>query len=92
MSLSQILQIMSALPQIVENIKKMSPEEKNAFVQSLGLEGEEKEAAYTIITRFQESKPLNPEEQVKAQGLLEKALKMNNLDLSTLLSMGMKKQ
>ncbi|QNB46498.1 hypothetical protein BR63_09350 [Thermanaerosceptrum fracticalcis] len=91
MSLTQMLQIMSALPQIVETIKKMGPGEKDVFVQSLGLEGEEKEAAYTVITRFQEGKQLSPDEQVKAQILLEKALKMNNMDLSTLLNMGMKK-
>ncbi|MBZ4653895.1 MAG: hypothetical protein JG781_1234 [Peptococcaceae bacterium] len=86
-----MLQIMSALPQIVEAVKKMGSEEKDTFVQSLGLEGEEKEAAYTVITRFQEGKPLSPDEQVKAQVLLEKALKMNNMDLSTFLNLGMKK-
>lgn len=91
MSLTQMLQMISALPQIVEAVKKMGPGEKDAFIQSLGLEGDEKEAAYTVITRFQEGKPLNPDEQVKAQVLLEKALKMNNLDLSTLLNLGVKR-
>lgn len=87
-----MLQMISALPKIVEAVKKMGPEEKDTFVQSLGLEGDEKEAAYTVITRFQEGKPLSPDEQVKAQALLEKALQMNSLDLSTILNLGMKRQ
>lgn len=91
MSLSQLIQAISIFPQMVNSIKKMSPEEKNNFVAELGLEGGEKDAALNIITCFQEGRALTPEEQVAAQALLDKALKMNNLDLGTLLSMNIGK-
>jgi len=89
MSLSQFMQALSVLPQIVESIKKMGDSEKLNFVEQLGLEGEEKTAAYDIITCFQENKALNDEQQILAQKLLEKALLMNNLDLSTILGLNM---
>ena len=87
MSLSQFVQALSALPQIVESIKKMGDNEKLNFVEQLGLEGEEKAAAYDIITCFQENKPLTAEQLAMAQKLLDMALQMNNLDLSTIFSL-----
>ena len=91
MSLSQFIQALSALPQIVDAIKKMGEEEKLSFVEKLGLEDEEKTAAYDIITCFQENRPLNEKQQAMAQSLLDKAMQMNGLDLSTILSLNMNK-
>lgn len=87
MSLTQFMQALSVLPQIIESLKKMGESEKLNFVEQLGLEGEEKAAAYDIITCFQEEKTLTAGQQVMAQKLLEKALQMNNLDLATIFSL-----
>ena len=87
MSVSQMLQIFSALPQLLEGMKKMGPEEKRRFVEQLGLTGEDQEAAVNLLTAFQEGQQVTPEEQVKAQRLLEKCLKMNNMDLNSVLQM-----
>ena len=87
MSLNQFMQALSMLPQIVDSLKKMGESEKLNFVEQLGLEGEEKAAAYNIITCFQEGRTLNAEQQVMAQRLLDKALQMNNLDLSMILNL-----
>ncbi|MGI6144443.1 MAG: hypothetical protein GX092_07025 [Clostridia bacterium] len=85
MSLQQILQALNFLPQIIEGIKKMSEQDKEEFVNRLGLKGEEREHALCIITRFQKGETLTKEEQNAAQNLFLKALEMNNLDLSDLL-------
>lgn len=84
MSLSQLIQALSMLPQITESIKRMDEKEKNRFIDQLGLEGEERDMAFKVITCFQQGKTLSPEEQTAAQGLFEKALQMNELDMSSL--------
>jgi hypothetical protein len=80
--MEQFVQAITMLPQIAEAIKKMSDEEKNSFVERLGLEGEEKATAYEIINCFQEGKTMETAQQKAAYQLLEKALRMNQLDLS----------
>lgn len=91
MSIGQFMQALSALPQIIESIKKMNAEDKKNFVEKLGLEGEEKETAINIISCFQEGKPLSPQEQISAQKLMEKALQMSNLNMSDLLNLSVNK-
>lgn len=88
MSMSALLQAMTALPQVIETVKKMNEDDKRRFVSQLGLEGEELETAIAMITCFQEGKSLTPEQQRAAQPLLEKALFMNNLDLKHIFSPG----
>ncbi|MCR4441414.1 MAG: hypothetical protein QHH10_04630 [Peptococcaceae bacterium] len=93
MGLEQFMKALSMLPQIVESIKKMDEKEKMSFVEKLGLDGEEKETAYNILTCFQEGKPLSPDQQGVAQKLLEKAMEFNKIDLAALfgnLGMGIK--
>jgi len=87
MSLTQLLQIVASLPQFMEKVKKMGPEEKRSFVQALGLEAEEQDTAINILTAFQEGRQLSPEEQEMAQKLLEKGLKINNLDIASVMQM-----
>ncbi len=87
MSLSQMLQILSVLPQFMENIKTMGSEEKRKFAEQLGLQKDEQEAAVRILDAFQEGRQLSPEEQETAQKLLEKGLQINNLDLAEVMQM-----
>jgi len=87
LNMLQLMQAMSSLPLIMETVKNMGEEEKEEFLGQLGLEGAQKKDAHTILTAFQEGETLGPEEQTKAQALLEKALQMNMLDLETLLSL-----
>lgn len=89
MGISQFFQAMSMLPQIVESIKKMNDEEKENFICQLGLEGEEREGAMKIITCFQEGRQLAPEEQAMAQKLLDRALTINGVDMSTIMNLSM---
>ncbi len=86
-SFLQFVQAISSLPQIIETVKNMSAEDKEKFVGQLGVESQEKEDALNILTAFQEGKTLSPQEQATAQKLLDKALKMNKLDLDTLMSL-----
>lgn len=81
------MQALTMLPQIVEKVKGMDDSEKEQFVEQLGLQGKEKETAYNVITCFQEGKTLSAEEQEAAQVLLEKALEINDLDMSSLFSL-----
>lgn len=92
LSLSDLLQAMSMLPQITLSLKNMTAQERGAFVSQLGLEGEEREAALTLIKAFQEGRQLTGEEQVLAQRMLEKALSMHDFDLSSILELGGKRQ
>lgn len=87
MALDQFMKALSMLPQIADAAKKMSDEEKRDFIGRLGLEGEEKETAYQIISCFQTGKTIKPEQQKTAYQLLEKALQKNDLDLSALFNM-----
>lgn len=87
MGLEQFMKALTMVPQIVESIKKMSEEDKKVFVERLGLQDEDKEAAEMIITGFQEGKTMDPEQQRAAHKLLEKALEMNQLDLSSLFNL-----
>ncbi len=86
-SLSQFMQALTMLPQIVDKVKSMDESEKEQFIEQLGLEGKEKETAYNVITCFQEGKNLSAEEQEAAQVLLEKALEINELDMSSLFTL-----
>ena len=88
-SFLELVQAMSALPQIIESVKSMSAAEMESFLGQLGLEGQGKEDAINILTAFQEGKTLSPEEQMTAQNLLDKALTMNKLDLDTLMSLNL---
>lgn len=92
MGMDQFVKALSMLPQISASIKKMTEEEKRNFVQQLGLEGEEKETAYNIITCFQEGKKLEPGQQKIALQLFEKAMQMNQLDLNVLFGFNSKKE
>lgn len=87
MSMDQFMKALTMLPQIAESIKSMSDEEKHGFIERLGLEGEEKETAYEILRCFQEGKSMQLEQQKTAYQILEKALQMNQLDLSTIFKM-----
>ena len=87
MSFSQMLQMLTILPQLMEGLKKMGPEEKGRFVEQLGLQGEEQDTAIKILTAFQEGQQLSVEDQEMAQKILEKGLKMNNLDLANVMQM-----
>lgn len=87
MSISQMLQMFTALPQLMESLKQMGPEEKSRFAVQLGLQGEEHDTAIKILTAFQEGRQLSSEDQDMAQKLLEKGLKMNNLDLASVMQM-----
>ena len=53
MSMDQFLQALNYLPQIVDGLKKMNEEEKQDFVNKLGLQGAERENALKILNRFQ---------------------------------------
>jgi len=85
MGLQQILQALNSLPQIIEALKKMSEQDKEEFVNKLGLQGEERDHALCILSRFQKGESLTKEEQNAAQNLFLKALEMNDLDLTDLL-------
>ena len=85
MGLQQILQALNSLPLIVEALKKMSEQDKEEFVNKLGLQGEERHYALCIFNRFQKGESLTKEEQNAAQNLFLKALEMNDLDLIDLL-------
>ncbi|MGB3973482.1 MAG: hypothetical protein WBL58_04945 [Peptococcia bacterium] len=87
MSLNKMLEMFTMLPKFMDSVKQMSPEEKYKFVQQLGLEGEEQEAALRILDAYQSGQPLSAEDQAMAQKLLEKGLEINNLDLGGLLEM-----
>ena len=86
-SFLELVQAISALPQIIESVKSMSSEGMESFISQLGLEDQEKEDAINILTAFQEEKTLSPEEHATAQNLLDKALQTNGLDLGTLMSL-----
>lgn len=85
MSMNQLLQALNYLPQIVDKLKKMDKAEKEDFISKLDLQGEEKEDALKILSRFQKGETLLKEEQMAAQGLFLRALEMNNLDFSDIL-------
>lgn len=82
MGLQQLLQTLNSLPQIIETLKKMTDQEKEEFMDKLGLQGRERQNALLIFNRFQKGEDLTKEEQKAAQELLLKALEMNNLDLT----------
>lgn len=86
MGLQQFLQALNYLPQIVEMLKKMNAQEKEEFVNKLGLEKEERESALRIFDRFQTGENLTKEELKAAQELFLKALEMNNLEITDLLN------
>lgn len=87
MGMSQMLQVLAALPQLLESIKQMGPEEKRRFAAQLGLNEEETETVSKILSAFQEGHDLSPEDQSKAQIILEKGLKMNDLDIAGVMQM-----
>lgn len=87
MSLSQMLQLLTTLPQLMESVKQMGPEDQRKFARQLGLQGEEQETVIKILTAFQEGRQLAPEDQELAQNLLEKGLKQNNLDIASVMQM-----
>lgn len=84
MGMNQLLQALNYLPQIVEGLKKMNEEEKQDFMNKLALQGEERKNALRILDRFQKGEVLTQEEQEAAQGLLLKALEMNELSMADL--------
>lgn len=86
MGLQQFLQALNYLPQIVEMLKKMNAQEKEEFVNKLGLEKEERESALRIFDRFQTGENLTKEELKAAQELFLKALELNNLEITDLLN------
>lgn len=90
LSLKDLFQAMSMLPQITDSIKNMNPQEKTSFVEQLGVEGEEREAAFNLITAFQEGRQLTAEEQRAAQHMLDKALNMQELNIFSILNLGQK--
>ncbi len=85
--MSEFMKALSSLPQIVEAIKKMKQEEIEHFVGQLGLDGEDKEYAQRILTSFQQGKELSLPEQIAAQKLLNKALEMGSMDLTSVLGL-----
>jgi Mg2+/Co2+ transporter CorC len=85
MGMEQFMQALTMLPQIAEAIKKMGVDEKKKFVEHLGLEGEERDTAYEIINCFQEGKTIEKAQQKAAYQLLEKAMQINQLDLSDII-------
>ncbi|HHZ16918.1 MAG TPA: hypothetical protein PLJ33_06810 [Peptococcaceae bacterium] len=87
MSMDQFLQALNYLPQIVDGLKKMNEEEKQDFVNKLGLQGAERENALKILNRFQKGEPLTKEEQEAAQELLLQALEINELQMADLLQL-----
>lgn len=87
MGVQQFLQALNHLPQIMEGLKKMNEVEKEEFINKLGLQGEEKENALIIFTRFQKGEALAIEEQEAAQELFLKALEMNDLEATDLFNL-----
>lgn len=87
MALDQFMKALSMLPQIADTIKAMGEEEKRNFIEQLGLQAEEKETAYEIISSFQQGKTIGPEQQKAAYKLLEMALKKSDLDISALFNL-----
>jgi hypothetical protein len=85
--MDQFLQALNYLPQIVDGLKKMNEEEKQDFVNKLGLQGAERENALKILNRFQKGEPLTKEEQEAAQELLLQALEINELQMADLLQL-----
>ncbi|MGI6588647.1 MAG: hypothetical protein ACOX2N_07770 [Peptococcia bacterium] len=92
MGVQQFLQALNYLPQIVEMLKKMNAEAKEEFINKLGLEGEERENALKILSRFQKGETLTKEEQKAAQELFLKALEMNDLNITDLFKLPLDKK